>query len=79
MIGSDITLRTSHIRMLLSFTSLEIPLLRTSFARQKSKRENGSPCLTPLLQGKKPTKLPFILIESIAERRIVLIQPTNKG
>ena len=53
--------------------------IRTSSARQKSKGDNGSPCLTPRLQGKKPTKLPLILIESIAERRIVLIQLTNEG
>ena len=37
----------------LSFTSFERPLLRTSFARQKSRGDKGSPCLTPLLQGKK--------------------------
>jgi len=66
-------------RILLSFISLEIPLLRTFSTRQKSKGDKGSPCLTPLLQGKKPTKLSFILIEYIIEQRIVLIQQTNEG
>jgi len=77
--GMDHTYGVAICRIFLSFTSLDISLLRTSLARQKSKGDNGSPCLTPLLQGKKPTKLPFILIENIGKWRIVLIQPTNNG
>ena len=79
MRGSDITLWASHMLNLLIIHKLRHTSLRTSSTRQKSKGDNGSRCLTPLLKGKKPNKPPFILIKSIAERRIVLIQLTNEG
>ena len=55
----------------LSFTSFERPLLNLPLLKDHP--------LTPLLQGKKSIKLPSILIESIAERKIVLIQLKNEG
>ena len=79
MKGSEKTLRTNICSIFLSFTRIERPLLRTSSTRQKSRGDKGSPCLTPLLQGKKPNKLPFLVLESIVEWRIVLIQPTSEG
>lgn len=50
-----------------SKTSLVIPLLRTSSAEQNSKGDKGSPCLTPIVQEKKPSRFALTLMESFAE------------
>ena len=55
---------------LFKVTSLLIPRLKTSLARQKRRGESGSPCLTPLLQEKKPIDLPLTRKDNFAEWRM---------
>jgi len=49
---------------------LAIPLLNTSSTVQNKRGDKGSPCLTPLLQLKKPCSLPLIEMESFADSKI---------
>jgi hypothetical protein len=50
-----------------------ILLLKTSSARQNSRGERGSPCLTPLEQLKNPSDLPLMEIDKKDNLRITCI------
>ncbi|KAE9605049.1 hypothetical protein Lalb_Chr10g0093011 [Lupinus albus] len=54
-----------------------MPLLSTSSVKQNKKGDKGLPCLTPFLQLKKSMFLPLMLIQSLANCIIQLIQVVN--
>lgn len=60
-------------------SKLVIPLLNTSSARQNSRGDNGSPCLTPSRQENKPSFFLFIHSDNLPDFKMTIIMMQNFG